>query len=57
MRREKKRGQNKLYGYGLLLVLFGGAGLSEVICSNRGSFLISAIVFGLGFAMVLWSYT
>ena len=46
----------KLYGWGLLLTVFGGAGLAEVITSSRGSFLISTIVFAIGFAMILWSY-
>jgi len=48
--------EEKLYGWGLLLTVFGGAGLAEVITSSRGSFLISTIVFAVGFAMILWSY-
>ena len=48
---------NKRYMWGLLMVLFGGAGLAEHITSNRGSFPISAVVFGVGFILILWSYT
>lgn len=47
---------NKLYGWGLLMTVFGGAGLAEVITSSRGSFMVSTVIFALGLAMVLWSY-
>ena len=45
-----------LYAKGLVLLVFGGAGLAEHITSNRGSFPISAVVFGLGFILILMSY-
>lgn len=45
-----------LYGKGLVLLLFGGAGLAEHITSNRGSFPLSAVVFGLGFILICMSY-
>ena len=45
-----------LYGKGLILTLFGGAGIAENITSGRGSFIISAIIFSIGFAFILWSY-
>lgn len=45
-----------LYGKGLVLLTFGGAGLAEHITSGRGSFPISAVVFGIGFIMIAWSY-
>lgn len=45
-----------LYSKGLLLVAFGGAGLAEHITSGRGSFPICAVVFGLGFILMLMSY-
>ena len=47
---------SKLYGVGLILLTFGGAGLAENITSGRGSFLISTIVFSIGFAFILRSY-
>ena len=50
------KGENRLYGWGLVLTVFGGAGLAEVITSSRGSFIVSATIFALGFAMILWSY-
>jgi len=50
MRRDKD------YGVGIIMLLFGGAGMSEQICSGRGSFMISAIVFSIGFGLILWSY-
>jgi len=50
-----KRG-SKVYAWGLLLTVIGGAGLAEVVTSDRGSFLISTIVFSVGFAMVIASY-
>ena len=48
--------KGKMYGIGVLLVVFGGAGLAEHITSGRGSFPFSAILFGLGFVLVLMSY-
>ena len=45
-----------LYIKWLLLFLFGGAGLAEHITSGRGSFPISAVVFGLGFILIVMSY-
>ena len=57
---DKKGGQrmsmNKRYGVGCLLLLFGGAGIAECITSNRGIFIVSAIVFAIGFALILDSY-
>ena len=47
---------NREYGWGCVLLLFGGAGISENICSGRGSFIISAIVFAIGFGLILCSY-
>jgi formate/nitrite transporter FocA (FNT family) len=48
--------KGSLYIKGLLLFLFGGAGLAEHITSGRGSFPISAVVFGLGFILIVMSY-
>ena len=48
--------KGKLYGIGVFLVLFGGAGLAEHITSGRGSFPITAVLFGLGFVLVCMSY-
>ena len=45
-----------LYTKGVILLTFGGAGLAEHITSGRGSFPISAVVFGLGFILICWSY-
>ena len=45
-----------LYGKGLVLLMFGGAGLAEHITSGRGSFPISGVVFGLGFILICMSY-
>lgn len=50
------RESTKMHLWGLTLLLFGGAGLAEHITSNRGSFPISAVVFGLGFILICWSY-
>lgn len=51
------RKSDRYYGVGLLLTVFGGAGLAEYITSGRGSFLVSVVVFSIGFASVLVSYT
>ena len=45
-----------LYSKGLILLILGGAGLAEHITSGRGSFPISAVVFGLGLMFIVWSY-
>ena len=45
-----------LYGKGLILLTFGGAGIAEHICSGRGSYPISAVVFGIGLILIAWSY-
>lgn len=51
------RADNKLYLKGLVLVMFGGAGMAEHITSGRGSFMVSAVVFAIGFGLICWSYT
>ena len=48
--------KGKLYGIGVLMVVFGGAGLAEHITSGRGSFPFTAVMFGLGFILVCMSY-
>lgn len=45
-----------MYAKGLILLLFGGAGMAEHITSGRGSFPISAVLFGLGFVLICISY-
>ena len=50
------RESSKLYFKGLCLFCLGGAGLAEHITSGRGSFPVSAVVFGLGFILIVWSY-
>lgn len=47
---------NKRYLWGLAMFVFGAAGMAEHITSNRGSFPISAVVFGAGFVLICWSY-
>lgn len=49
--------RDKVYAYGVVFTLFGGAGMAEHITSGRGSFLVSAIIFSIGFACVLYGYT
>lgn len=49
--------KSREYGWGVLLTLIGGAGIAEQVTSGRGSFLISAIFFSVGFGLILWSYT
>lgn len=51
------RADMKLYFKGLTVMAFGGAGIAEHITSGRGSFMISAVVFAVGFGLILWSYT
>ena len=50
------RADMKIYAKGVIALVIGGAGLAENITSGRGSFLISAVVFGIGFALVCVSY-
>lgn len=45
-----------MYGIGVLLVLFGGAGLAEISTSSHGVFALCALMFGIGLAMCIGSY-
>lgn len=51
-----RRSKDKLYGWGLVIFVFGSAGLAEAI-EGHGSFMVSAVVFSIGLGMILWSYT
>lgn len=51
-----KKLSDKVWGIGVILLIFGGAGLAEVITSGRGSFLVSTIVLSVGIALILESY-
>ena len=48
--------RGSMYLKGLILLIFGGAGLAEHITSNRGSFPVCAVLFGIGFVLILMSY-
>lgn len=50
------RADNKIYGGGLIALIFGAAGMAEHITSGRGSFPFCAVVFGIGFVLICWSY-
>lgn len=45
-----------LYSKGAILTLLGGAGIAEHITSGRGSFILCAIIFSIGFSCILVSY-
>lgn len=47
------KGNNKRYGIGLIVFLFGCVGIAENVTSGRGSFMISSIFFAIGFAILL----
>ena len=48
--------RSRLYGWGLILVLFSGAGMAENITSGRGNFMLCAVIFSIGFSCVINSY-
>lgn len=50
------RESNKRYITGIGLFVLGAAGMAEHVTSGRGSFPISAVVFGVGFVLICWSY-
>ena len=50
------RGDIKLWSKGLVALLFGAAGMAENITSGRGIFMVSAIVFAVGFGLICASY-
>ena len=44
------------YLWGLVLLVLGGASLSDHITYGVDAFPLSAVVFGLGFALIIASY-
>ena len=50
------RTSSKRYLTGLSMVILGGASLADHITDGVGSFPISAVVLGIGFILVCWSY-
>lgn len=48
--------KGKIHGIGILMVLFGGAGLAEISTSNHGCFWFCAVLFAVGFALCLAGY-
>lgn len=49
-------GSNKRYGVGFVLLVFGGSGMAECVTSGRGLFIPCAILFAVGFGLILSSY-
>lgn len=50
------RESNKRYLWGLAMTVLGGAALADHITDGVGSFPISAVVFGAGLVLIMWSY-
>lgn len=48
--------RDKYYIWGLVMTVIGGASLADFITDNQGSFPISAVIFGIGFILILMSY-
>ena len=48
--------RDKYYIWGLIMTILGGASLADNITNGFGNFPISAIIFGLGFALICMSY-
>ena len=48
--------RDKLYCWGLVMVVLGGASLADHITYGVDAFPISAVIFGLGFIFVCMSY-
>lgn len=48
--------RDRLYGWGLLMMVVGGASLADHVCFGVDAFPISAVIFGLGFIFVCMSY-
>ena len=47
---------NRRYAAGVLLVLFGGAGLAEISTSNHGCFWVCTIALAIGTAICVTEY-
>lgn len=48
--------RDKYYIWGLVMTVLGGASLADHITYGVDAFPISAVVFGLGFILILMSY-
>ena len=53
--RKGKAKMDTIYKLGVVITLLGLAGIAEAI-TGRGSILVSAAVFGIGFGMILKGY-
>ena len=47
---------DRYYIWGLIMTVLGGASLADHITDGIGSFPISAVIFGLGFILIIMSY-
>lgn len=48
--------KDKKYGVGVILTVFGAAGIAEVITSDKGSFMFCAVILSIGLALIIDSY-
>ena len=48
--------RDKVYSFGVIVTFLGLAGISEAI-TGRGSIMVAAVIFSVGFGMVLVGYT
>lgn len=53
---QRKKIKDKIYLAGIVITLFGCAGIAQAITDNT-VFIIPAIIFSIGFACVLYGYT
>lgn len=50
-------GSNKIHGLGVVMVVFGMAGLAEIATSDHGSFIFCALLVAAGIGCCLAGYT
>lgn len=51
-----KRSKDKLYAWGFWMTVLGGSALADHVCHGVDRFPLSAVIFGIGFVLILWSY-
>ncbi len=49
--------KGSVHGIGVLMIVFGGVGLTKISLSDHGSFIVFAFMFSVGIGLCLTGYS